>query len=44
MPLVKRSVGEEMPETGRREYPLGLVDRMEVGPRPAGRAKRTMGN
>ena len=34
---------KEVPETGRREYPLGLVDRMDVDLRPAGKGKRTMG-
>ena len=38
---VKGSVGKEI--TRRREYPLGLVDRMEVDPRPAGKGKRMMG-
>ena len=44
MPCVKGSIGKKyVPETGRREYPLGVVDKMEVDPRPAGKGKRTMG-
>ena len=44
-PLLKEALAKKyVPETGRREYPVGLEDRMEVDPRPAGKGKRTMGN
>ena len=44
-PLLKEALAKKyVPETGRREYLVGLEDRMEVDPRPAGKGKRTMGN
>ena len=43
-PVLKEALAKKyVPETGRRVYPSGLVDRMEVDPRPAGKGKRTMG-
>ena len=44
-PLLKEALAKKyVPDTGLREYPVGWEERMEVGPLPEGKGKRTMGN
>ena len=43
-PVLKDALAKKyVPETGRKEYPVGLVEEMAVDPLPAGKGKRTIG-
>ena len=44
-PLLKEALAKKyVPDTSLRVYPAGWEEEMEVGPLPAGKGKRTMGN
>ena len=39
-PVLKDALAKKyVPETGRKEYPVGLVEEMAVDPLPAGKGK-----
>ena len=43
-PVLKDALAKKyVPETERKEYPVGLVEEMAVNPLPAGKRKRTIG-